>query len=67
MTEKLWLIQPRYSGERSRDFWQMVNHDVSEGDEDRLYALGVALQNLEHQVLKDLNESLAAPPDQEGK
>ena len=48
--------EPRYSGSLSRGYWDSVN-DLSGEDHAEAYALGVALQNLEEQVLKQLNEA----------
>lgn len=43
---------PQYSGPRSRVFWKRVNR--LEEHHGELYALGIALQNLEGQVLNAL-------------
>lgn len=51
-------IEHRYSRELSREFWDRVNALIGE-DHAEAYALGVALQNLEEQVLKHLNEATA--------
>ncbi len=49
-------MKHKYSGNLSRKFWDRVN-DLSGEDHAEAYALGVALQNLEEQVLKHLNEA----------
>lgn len=47
---------PRYSGQHSRSFWRRVNYVFSlDADEwDKVYAMGVGLQNLEEDVLARL-------------
>ena len=47
-------IKPKYSGKRSRKFWNAINSIENECDQDELYSLGVALQDLEGYVLKQL-------------
>ena len=59
------LPEPHYAGELSKDFWQVVNHEVPKDSWGELYALGVALQNLEHQVLKAMRDSMARTPSTE--
>lgn len=50
-------IKYKYSGKKSEKFWDAINKmNISEQSE--MYSLGVALQNLEHQVIKRLNEIL---------
>lgn len=49
-------IKHRYSGKRSRKFWARVNR-LPANDSNTLYSLGVALQNLEHQVLTELHNA----------
>jgi len=44
---------PRYSGDKSNDFWKAVNA-LPKRSKGELYSLGVALQNLEYFVLKRL-------------
>ncbi len=48
-------IETHYSGDNSKDFWMMVNC-LNEPHRTTLYALGVALQNLEEQVLKNMHD-----------
>ena len=48
-------MKARYSGDLSHEFWDRVNSVKSHADHSALYALGVALQNLEEQVLRRLN------------
>lgn len=43
----------QYSGEKSTEFWDKVN-SLNDSDQQELYSLGVALQNLEGQVLRAL-------------
>lgn len=50
------IFKPKYSGKKSAKFWKSVNSFLPEYQRE-LYSLGVALQNLEHQVLKALNEA----------
>lgn len=52
-------IKYRYSGDGSKDFWKLVNSlEHPDGAWSELYSLGVALQNLEEQVLQRLREEL---------
>ena len=51
-------IRPRYSGNKSKYFWKIINEDLGIIERNELYSLGVALQNLEGFVLKRLNDSL---------
>ena len=48
-------LTSHYSGDRSRLFWDMVNSLDGE-DKAEMYSLGVALQNLEGQVLRRLQQ-----------
>lgn len=43
-----------YSGDKSKSFWQAVNDLANDADRQELYSLGVALQNFESYVLKQL-------------
>lgn len=52
-------LTPHYSDRWSEDFWDAVNNRSLKADRDRLYALGVVLQNLEHHVLRQVNESVS--------
>jgi len=45
-------LKHRYSGEKSKPFWEFVN---AAKNKEELYALGVALQNLESFVLKQMD------------
>ncbi len=45
-------IKPNYSGKKSNDFWNKIA--TLKKNHGEMYSLGVALQNLEHQVLKQL-------------
>jgi len=47
-------IKPKYSGKYSRKFWNAINSIKNECDQDELYSLGVALQDLEECILKQL-------------
>lgn len=47
-------MRPRYSGDLSHGFWKRVNRLPFGGKHEKVYALGVALQNLEGQVLRAL-------------
>ena len=49
-------FKPKYSGKKSKKFWKNINSFTPEYQRE-LYSLGVALQNLECQVLKALNEA----------
>lgn len=46
-------MKPRYSGDKSVKFWHRVNR-LPEPRRSEAYSLGVALQNLEGQVLRTL-------------
>jgi len=49
-------LSHRYSGDKSKRFWRIVNNLQNEIDRGEIYSLGVALQNLEEFVLKRLND-----------
>lgn len=49
---------PRYSGDASRPFWNMVKKIKNENDHNEVYLLGCDLQNLEGDVLKSLRTAL---------
>jgi len=49
-------LKKRYSGELSRGFWDLINSIENENLHKELYCLGCELQNLEHIVLKKLEE-----------
>lgn len=48
-------FKPRYCGYKSNRFWDTIN-SLKNCKQSEMYSLGVALQNLEEQVLKRLNE-----------
>ena len=48
-------FKPRYCGDKSDKFWDTIN-SLPKCKQSEMYSLGVALQNLEEQVLKRLNE-----------
>ncbi len=48
-------LELHYSGKNSNNFWDMVN-SLQEPHHTGMYNLGIALQNLEDQVLKNLND-----------
>jgi len=50
-------IKHRYSGEKSKDFWNVVNA-INSKEHGELYSLGVVLQNLEEFVLKRLKDCM---------
>lgn len=47
-------VRHQYSGNASKDFWNIVNSIKNEADRQELYSLGVALQNMEEYVLRQL-------------
>ena len=47
-------VQHRYSGEASKEFWDIVNSIESQYKHNEIYSLGVVLQNLEETVLRRL-------------
>ena len=49
-------MTPRYSGKASRAFWDRIRR-LPEGEELRMYACGVLLQNLEGTVLQWLDNA----------
>ena len=51
-------IRPHYSGQASKRFWAEVGK-LPPAKRKAPYALGVALQNLEHQTLKALRDAQA--------
>jgi len=58
-------VKPHYSGPDSTAFWAQVNR-LHEPDNAVLYALGVALQNLEGFVLKALHDAQQPVPSSKG-
>ena len=52
---------PHYSGDASEDFWKRVN-SVPASKHGECYALGCALQNLESQVLRALDNAEVKRP-----
>jgi hypothetical protein len=51
LREKEVVFKPRYSGDKSRKFWDKIdklNHESA-------YSLGVALQDIESSILRQLN------------
>jgi len=46
-------LEFQYSGKNSKAFWGIVN-SLPQAKKEVAYALGVALQNLEHQVLMEI-------------
>ena len=48
------VFVPRYSGNKSREFWRNINA-IKGNDRWVAYSLGVALQNIEQQLLHILN------------
>ena len=53
--EKPKKLNPRYSGRKSDRFWKIVN-SLNDTDNEVMYALGVALQDLEYYVLRCLEK-----------
>jgi len=53
-------LEHRYSGEKSQPFWDKVNSISikNEADRQEIYSLGVALQNHEEYVLRQLENVL---------
>ncbi len=56
-TSKNRELKYRYSGKKGKKFWNIVN-GFPESERSEMYSLGVALQNLEGQVLKRMSEIL---------
>lgn len=48
-------VKYRYSGDKSKRFWKIINK-LPLLEQNELFSLGVALQNLEGFVLKRLSE-----------
>lgn len=48
-------MTPKYSGEESKGFWELVKSIKNRRDHDAAYMLGVILQNLEGDVLNELD------------
>lgn len=48
-------MTPRYSGEESKEFWDLVKSIKNDRDHGAAYMLGVILQNLEGDVLRELD------------
>ena len=55
-----WEIRPAYSGNRSREFWEIINADATSNYEawKERYDLAIRLQNLELEVLRKINHNL---------
>ena len=49
-------LEAHYSGPNSRDFWNIVNSMPDEASRSSAYSLGVAIQNLEGQLLKQIHD-----------
>lgn len=49
-------VRHQYSGNASKDFWNIVNSIKNDADRQELYSLGVALQNHEEYVLRTLSQ-----------
>ena len=47
-------VTTHYSNQQSANFWKQVNSLKDESDRQELYSLGVALQNMEGFVLRQL-------------
>lgn len=47
-------VESHYSGNASKQFWEIVNSLKNDADRQELYSLGVALQNHEEYVLRTL-------------
>lgn len=47
-------IKYRYSGKLSKMFWKVID-ELPDNENSEMYSLGVALQNLEEQVLNRLS------------
>lgn len=52
------MIRPKYSGKESKEFWHIVSSLETESDRQEVYSLGVALQNMEQYVLKQLGNAI---------
>lgn len=50
-------LEHRYSGPASQKFWTIVNSLPRRGKWETCYSLGVALQNLESQVLREIEHA----------
>lgn len=48
-------LQPRYSGRYSCKFWKEIDNISDCSKWDAAYSLGVILQNLEEDVLREIN------------
>jgi len=46
-----------YSGNASKKFWEAVNSIKNKANRQEVYSLGVALQNLEEYVLRQMHNS----------
>jgi len=56
--KKRLVIKHHYSGGASNDFWEKIKRIKDKSDWQEMYSLGVALQNLEEFVLKQLKHAL---------
>lgn len=50
----------QYSGDESKGFWNLINGLKNRENSAALYALGCALQNLEGDILRRLEQDLAS-------
>lgn len=51
-------FKSRYSGPKSKEFWEFINN-LPDAQQDKFYSLGVVLQNLEASVLKELDDYIS--------
>ena len=47
-------LRPQYSGDNSIKFWRKVNKTKLRRKREQLYMLGVILQNVEHDILRQM-------------
>jgi len=56
-----------YSNDASRPFWNAVNDLKNDADKQEIYSLGVALQNFESYVLRQLQNKIDDEKAKNGK
>lgn len=57
LTREEAVLQPHYSGERSKSFWSFVNRLCVVRGDLTLYRIGCYLQYVEGRALRELNDA----------
>ncbi len=51
-------MKPKYSGKKSRKFWDEINYIKNENDHSQAYLLGCILQDFEGEILERIKNLL---------